>query len=81
MQDGISKKAELLRLGGRIQGARERWGFSDAVLAAKCGLDRDYFRQIECGGRDLLFSELCEICEGLGCDIAEVTKGIPQLAA
>ena len=73
------KKAQLLRLGRRIQRARELWGFSDAVLAAECGLDKDYLCQIECGGHDVLFSELCEICEVLRCDIAEVTKGIPHV--
>ena len=75
------KKVELLRLGRRIRRARELWGLSDAVLAAECGLDKDCYSQIECGDHDLLFSELCEICEVLRCDIAEVTKGIPQLPA
>jgi len=75
------KKVELLRLGRRIRRARELWGLSDAVLAAECGLDKDCYSQIECGDHDVLFSELCEICEVLRCDIAEVTKGIPQLPA
>jgi hypothetical protein len=73
------KEIELLRLGRRIRRARNLWGFSDIGLAAACGLDTDYFRQIECGSRDLLFSELCEICDILRCDIAAVTKGIPFL--
>jgi transcriptional regulator with XRE-family HTH domain len=75
------KKAQLLRLGRRLRRARKLWGFSDAGLAAECGLDKDYFCQIECGGHDVLFSELCEICEVLRCDIAEVTKGIPHVPA
>ena len=75
------KKVELLRLGRRIRRARELWGLSDAVLAAECGLDKDCYSQIECGDHDVLFSELCEICEVLRCDIAEVTKGIPHLPA
>jgi ribosome-binding protein aMBF1 (putative translation factor) len=79
MQIRVLKKAELLRLGRRIRRARELLGFSDAFLAAACGLDKDYFRQIESGGHDVLFSELCEISEVLRCDIAAVTKGIPRV--
>ena len=75
------KEIGLLRLGRRIRRARNLLGFSDTVLAAACGLDKDYFSKIECGGQDMLFSELCEICEVLRCDIAAVTKGIPHLPA
>jgi transcriptional regulator with XRE-family HTH domain len=78
MELSILKEVELLRLGRRIRHARELLGFSDAFLAAACGLDKDHFCQIESGGRDLLFSELCEISEVLRCDIAAVTKGIPR---
>ena len=73
------KKAELLRLGRRIRRARKLWGLSDAVLAAECGLDKDCYSQIECGAHDVLFSELCEICEVLRCDIAAMTQGIPRV--
>ena len=75
------KKVEVLRLGRSIRRARKRWNFSDADLAGACGLDRDYFAKIERCGQDVLFSELCEICEVLRCDIAAVTKGIPHLPA
>ena len=70
------KTVEVLRLGRSIRRARKLWSFSDADLAAACGLDKDYFSKIECGGQ-----ELCEICEVLRCDIAAVTKGIPHLPA
>ena len=76
----VLKKAELLRLGRRIQRARELWGFSDAVLAAECGLDKDYLCQIECGGHDVLFRAVRNL-QVFRCDIAEVTKGIPHLPA
>jgi transcriptional regulator with XRE-family HTH domain len=72
------RKVALLRLGRRIRRARKLWSLSDAVLAAECGLDKDYFCQIECGVQDVLFSELCQICEALRCDIAAMTKGIPH---
>ena len=71
-------KIELLRLGRRIRRARKLLGLSDAVLTAECGLDKDHYSQIECGDHDVLFSELCEICEVLRCDIAAMTQGIPR---
>jgi hypothetical protein len=73
------KKVELLRLNRRILDARKRTGYSDAGLAAECGFDKDYFCQIACGRHEVVFSELCEICEALCCDIATITKGIPYL--
>ena len=79
MRRKILKKAEQLRLGRRIRRARTLWGFSDADLAATCGLDGDSFRRVESGLHDVAFSELCEICEALRCDIAAVTKGIPRV--
>jgi transcriptional regulator with XRE-family HTH domain len=77
MHLSILKEVELIRLGRRIRRARNSWGLSVGALAAECDLDKDYFSQLECGGRDVLFSELCKICEVLRCDIAAVTQGIP----
>ena len=34
--------------------------------------------RIERGERNLTFFSLCQICAGLNCDIAAVTKGIPH---
>ena len=80
-RSALLKEIELLRFGRRIRRARHLWGFSDTFLATASGLDADCLRQIERGGHDLLFSELCEICDVLRCDIAAVTKGIPHLPA
>ena len=33
---------------------------------------------MERGGRNLTFGVLCSICDGLSCDIAAVSKGIPH---
>jgi hypothetical protein len=44
----------------------------------QCGLDRSYFGGVERGERNLSFFILCQICAGLNCDIASVTKGIPH---
>src|SRR5271166_5307416 len=73
------KKIELLRFGRRIRRARELLGLSQDGFAIKCGLDRSYLGGVERGDRNLTFGVLCTICEGLSCDIAAVTKGIPHL--
>jgi len=69
---------ELLRLGRRIQAERKIRGFSQHGFAKDCGLNRTYFGGIERGERDLSFAILCKICNGLHCDVANVTQGIPQ---
>ena len=69
---------ELLRLGRRIQAERKTRGFSQNGFAKDCGLNRSYFGGIERGERNLTFAVLCKICNGLRCDIAKVTRGIPR---
>ncbi len=72
------KNVELLKLGHRIRRARKLLGFSQKGFSAKCGFDRSYFGDVERGNRNVTFGVLCTICEGLTCDIAAVTKGIPH---
>jgi transcriptional regulator with XRE-family HTH domain len=68
---------ELLKLGLRIRASRKNLGRSQKDFSSECGLDRSYFGGVERGERNLTFSSLCQICSGLNCDIAAVTKGIP----
>jgi transcriptional regulator with XRE-family HTH domain len=68
---------ELLKLGMRIRASRKMLGRSQKELSNQCGLDRSFFVGVERGERNLTFSSLCQICTGLNCDIAAVTKGIP----
>jgi len=70
---------ELLKLGWRIKASRKRLGWSQKYFSSQCGIDRSYFGGIERGERNLTFSSLCQICNGLNCDIAAVTYGIPHL--
>jgi transcriptional regulator with XRE-family HTH domain len=70
---------ELLRLGRRIKASRKLSGRKQKDFCERCGLDRTHFNGIEHGKRDLTFSNLCQICDGLKCDIAAVTEGIPHL--
>ena len=71
------KNVELVKLGQRIRRARKLLGFSQKDFSAKCGLDRSYFGGVERGNHNVTFGVLCTICDGLSCDIAAVTKGIP----
>jgi transcriptional regulator with XRE-family HTH domain len=70
---------ELLKLGLRIKTLRQVLGLNKKGFSKQCGLDRYYFAGIERGKRNLTVFTLCQICAGLNCDIAAVTKGIPHL--
>ena len=70
---------ELLKLGLRIRASRKMLGLNQRDFSKECGLDRSYFGGVERGERNLTFFSLCQICAGLNCDIAAVTKGIPYL--
>ena len=69
---------ELLKLGLRIRVCRKVLGWNQKDFSEQCGLDRSYFGGVERGERNLSFFILCQICAGLNCDIAAVTKGIPH---
>jgi len=73
-------RVELLRLGSRIRIARTALGYNQRGFAAACGLNRTYFGGVERGERNVTFSVLCMICVTLGCDVAALTEGIPDLA-
>ena len=68
---------ELLKLGLRIKASRKVLGRNQKDFSKQCGLDRSYFGGVERGERNLTFFCLCQICAGLNCDVATVTKGIP----
>ena len=70
---------ELLRLGRRIKASRKMLGRKQKDFCERCGLERSHFDEIEHGKRNVTFSNLCQICDGLNCDIAAVTEGIPHL--
>jgi len=74
------KNVELLRLGRRIKASRKMLGRKQKDFCERCGLERSHFDEIERGERNVTFSHLCQICEGLNCDIAAVTEGIPHPA-
>jgi transcriptional regulator with XRE-family HTH domain len=73
-------RVELLRLGFRIRTARTALGYSQRSFALACRLDRAYVGAVERGERNVTFSVLCTLCAPLGCDVAALTQGIPDLA-
>jgi transcriptional regulator with XRE-family HTH domain len=75
------KNVELVKLGGRIRYARKLLGFSQNDFATKCGLNRSHLGRVERGAHNVTFGVLCTICDGLTCDIATITRGIPHLLA
>lgn len=70
----------LEELGNRIRAKRKARGWTQEELAAKADIDRSYIGGVERGERNLTFTVLCEICLALECDVATLTKGIPELA-
>jgi transcriptional regulator with XRE-family HTH domain len=73
------KKVELLRLGLRIKTTRKLLGRKQKEFCERCGLERSHFNAVERGESNVTFSNLCQICDCLNCDIAAVTEGIPHL--
>lgn len=69
----------LQELGNRIRGKRKARGWTQEDLADIAGIDRSYIGGVERGERNLTFNVLCQICEALCCDVAALTKGIPEL--
>ena len=78
LRNMTNTNVELLRLGRRIKASRKLLGRKQKDFCERCGLERNYFDGVERGKRNLSFSNLCQICNGLNCDIAAVTEGIPS---
>ncbi|MEX1198384.1 MAG: helix-turn-helix transcriptional regulator [Pseudohongiellaceae bacterium] len=69
----------LEELGSRIRESRKALGWTQEELADNAGIDRSYIGGVERGERNLTFKVLCQICVALRCDVATLTKGIPEL--
>lgn len=72
-------KTVLEELGNRIREKRKACGWTQEALADTADIDRSYIGGVERGERNLTFTVLCQICEALRCDVAALTKGIPEL--
>lgn len=71
--------AGLEKLGQRIRDARKALGWTQEELADRAHIDRSYIGGVERGERNLTFAMLCQICVALRCDVAKLTKGIPEV--
>jgi transcriptional regulator with XRE-family HTH domain len=69
----------LEQLGQRIREQRKSMGWTQEELADHARIDRSYIGGVERGERNVTFKVLCQICEALRCDVAALTKGIPEL--
>ena len=76
----MSRDESLKELGQRIRKRRKDCGWSQEHLAAKAGVDRSYIGGVERGERNVTFALLCNICRALGCDVAALTEGLPEVA-
>jgi transcriptional regulator with XRE-family HTH domain len=65
-------------IGQRIRDRRNAIGWTQEDLAAHAEIDRSYVGGVERGERNLTFVVLCRLCVALRCDIAALTKGIPE---
>jgi transcriptional regulator with XRE-family HTH domain len=69
----------LIQLGHRLRSHRKALGWTQEDLADHAKIDRSYVGGVERGERNLTFTVLCQLCRALGCDVAELTKKIPEL--
>lgn len=75
----MSKKLSSLQiLGARIREARKAKGLTQEDLAYESDVDRSYIGGVERGERNLSFDKLCDLARALKCDVAALTKGIPE---
>ena len=75
----IAAAGNLAELGRRIRTARTKLHWSQEAFAGVCGLERSYYGGVERGKRNVTFKVPCFSCDGLACDVATITQGLPQL--
>ena len=66
----------LLFLGAAVKAQRSKLNLSQEQLADICGFDRTYISLIERGKRNISFSNLNQLSQGLEMTISELTKEI-----
>lgn len=71
------QSSDLTELGRRLRERRKALGWSQEEFASRAGVDRSYVGGVERGQRNITFTMLCQLCGALGCDVADVTVGIP----
>lgn len=69
---------DLKTLGSRIRERRKSLGLTQEKLAYTAEIDRSYIGGVERGERNVTFTMLASICIALQCDIATLTKNLPE---
>lgn len=70
----MEKEKLLKKLGEKVKIKRAELKLSQEELAFKCGFDRTYISLIERGLRNISFSNLSILAEGLNTTISSLTK-------
>jgi transcriptional regulator with XRE-family HTH domain len=64
----------LIVLGKAIRARREQLGWSQELLAAKCGFDRTYVSMLERGKRNPSLLNLLKLADGLEISVSKLTE-------
>ncbi|MEA2016927.1 MAG: helix-turn-helix transcriptional regulator [Campylobacterota bacterium] len=66
----------LTKLAEKIKARRNELNISQEKLAEKCSFDRTYISLLERSKRNLSFSNLNKLCNGLEISLSDLLKGI-----
>ena len=66
----------LIALGNNVKQRRAEQKLSQEQLADVCGFDRTYISLIERGKRNISFTNLATLAQGLGLSISKLVEGI-----
>jgi transcriptional regulator with XRE-family HTH domain len=69
-------KNPLSKLGERVRALRTKLDLTQEALAERCDFDRTYISLIERGQRNLSFTNLIRLAEGLEVSVSVLTNGI-----
>jgi len=66
----------LIQLAEKIKARRTELDISQEKLAEKCNFDRTYISLLERSKRNLSFSNLKKLCDGLEISLSDLLKGL-----
>lgn len=69
---------DYYKIGQRIRQVRKTKGWSQGILAGKCGISTSYMGHIERGTRVMSMDTFAAVCKELGTKADELLWGIPQ---
>ena len=74
----MNTKNEILltQLSKKIKKRRDELNISQEKLAEKCNFDRTYISLLECSKRNLSFSNLKKLCDGLEISLSDLLQGL-----